>query len=133
MTRWKSAVTIVLAALVASCGGNPSPAPAPGANRAAPAPAGDEFIASRESPCALYRSDNAACLNRAPNPARRDSAGKAFAGGLMALNSVGIRRFATDHPTWDGRGVLIAVMDSGIDPAIPGLGVTSDGAAKILD
>ncbi len=64
---------------------------------------------------------------------RRDSATKAFASGFMALNSAGVKRFATDHPLWDGRGVLIAIMDSGIDPGIAGLGTTSDGAPKIMD
>ena len=73
------------------------------------------------------------CATIAPNPARRDSAAKAFSAGLMALGSSGIKRFADDHPSSDGRGVLIAIMDSGIDPGIPGLGTTSDGAAKILD
>jgi subtilisin family serine protease len=51
----------------------------------------------------------------------------------MPLGSAGIKQFATAHPLWDGRGVLIAIMDSGIDPGIPGLGTTSDGNPKILD
>jgi subtilisin family serine protease len=65
--------------------------------------------------------------------ARRDSAVSAFARGLMPLRSSGVDRFAADHPAWDGTGVLIAILDSGIDPGVPGLGMTSKGSPKILD
>jgi subtilisin family serine protease len=64
---------------------------------------------------------------------RHDAAAAAFAHGLMALHSAGVDRFAADHPAWDGRGVLIAILDSGIDPGVPGLATTSDGTPKILD
>ena len=36
-------------------------------------------------------------------------------------------------PTADGRGAVIAVFDSGVDPAAAGLAVTSSGAPKVLD
>lgn len=57
----------------------------------------------------------------------------AFRRGWMPLGQTGVTDFARAHPTWDGRGVLIAILDSGIDPGIPGLGATSTGERKILD
>jgi len=57
----------------------------------------------------------------------------AFRRGWMPLAPTGVTSFAVQHPTYDGRGVLIAILDSGIDPGIPGLGLTSTGDRKILD
>lgn len=53
--------------------------------------------------------------------------------GLMPLHSTGVDQFRAQHPTYDGRGVLIAILDSGIDPGVPGLVVTSTGAPKIIE
>ncbi|PYO71683.1 MAG: hypothetical protein DMD64_13825 [Gemmatimonadetes bacterium] len=53
--------------------------------------------------------------------------------GLMPLKSTGVELFRALHPTYDGRGVLIAILDSGIDPSVPGLIATSTGAPKIVD
>jgi len=53
--------------------------------------------------------------------------------GLMPLKSTGVDVFRAAHPTYDGRGVLIAILDSGIDPAVPGLVVTSTGAPKVIE
>ena len=51
----------------------------------------------------------------------------------MPLAPTGVTTFAAQHPMFDGRGVLIAILDSGIDPTIPGLGLTTTGDRKILD
>jgi subtilisin family serine protease len=51
----------------------------------------------------------------------------------MPNASTGVSGFRLDHPTWDGRGVLIAILDSGVDPGIEGLQTTSTGEPKILD
>ena len=41
--------------------------------------------------------------------------------------------FLRQHPEFDGRGVTIAIFDSGVDPAAAGLQRTPDGRPKVLD
>jgi subtilisin family serine protease len=53
--------------------------------------------------------------------------------GWMPLATTGVPQFLASHPAWDGRGVLIAILDSGIDPGVEGLTTTSTGAPKLLD
>ena len=53
--------------------------------------------------------------------------------GLMPLKSAGVDVFAVAHPTYDGRGILIGILDSGIDPGVPGLIATSAGAPKVIE
>ncbi|MBW8772184.1 MAG: S8 family serine peptidase [Gemmatimonadetes bacterium] len=57
----------------------------------------------------------------------------AFQRALMPLAPTGVPAFLQAHPTWDGRGVLIAILDSGTDPTVDGLLTTSTGEPKILD
>ncbi|MGA9751422.1 MAG: S8 family serine peptidase [Acidobacteriota bacterium] len=52
---------------------------------------------------------------------------------FLSTTDIGARAFIDAHPQWDGRGVLIAVCDSGVDLDLPGLQTTSDGKPKILD
>ncbi len=51
----------------------------------------------------------------------------------MALGSTNVPGFLSAHPKADGRGVLVAILDSGLDPTIPGLDRSSTGAVKVLD
>ncbi|KAK6155687.1 hypothetical protein DH2020_009935 [Rehmannia glutinosa] len=51
----------------------------------------------------------------------------------MPKKEIAADRFVEAHPEYDGRGVVIAIFDSGVDPAAAGLKVTSDGKPKILD
>ncbi|HEU4699922.1 MAG TPA: S8 family serine peptidase [Gemmatimonadales bacterium] len=57
----------------------------------------------------------------------------AFAMGLMPLRATGVPSFRAAHPTYDGRGVIIGILDSGIDGGIPGLMTTTTGEPKLLD
>ena len=53
--------------------------------------------------------------------------------GYMPLHTTGVDGFRIRHPTFDGRGVLIAILDSGIDVGVPGLQTTTTGDRKVLD
>ena len=57
----------------------------------------------------------------------------AYARGWMPLAATGVPDFLAHHPEWDGRGVLIGILDSGIDAGVPGLQRTPNGSPKLLD
>jgi subtilisin family serine protease len=57
----------------------------------------------------------------------------AAARGWMALASTAVPGFRTAHPSYDGRGVLIAILDSGVDPGVLGLDRTTTGLPKLVD
>ena len=52
---------------------------------------------------------------------------------FMPTRETGSITFKRQHPTWDGRGTTIGVLDSGIDLAHPALQKTSTGERKIVD
>ncbi|RMF76596.1 MAG: hypothetical protein D6738_01155 [Acidobacteria bacterium] len=52
---------------------------------------------------------------------------------LLSASAIGARAFVAQHPAWDGRGVVIAVCDTGVDPTIAGLRFTSTGDLKVID
>ena len=111
---------IALPMLLAACGGTAPrptttavPAERPPAAAAAAPPAADATaVAARE-------------------PALPPSI--AFMTGLMPLKDTGVDQFRAQHPTYDGRGVLIAILDTGVDPGVDGLITTSTGAPKVVE
>lgn len=57
----------------------------------------------------------------------------AMLAGLLPLRTLGIDTFRASYPEFDGRGVVIAIMDNGVEPGVAGLTHTSTGEPKILD
>ncbi len=51
----------------------------------------------------------------------------------LSLDTCGVNQFLANHPNDDGRGVVIAVLDTGVDPSIPGLTKNPDGSIKVID
>ena len=51
----------------------------------------------------------------------------------MPTSETGAVAFKQAHPEWDGRGVTIGIMDSGVDLDNPALQTTSTGERKIVD
>ncbi len=110
---------VSIAAAFGCAAAAPAPAPKPNMDPGALPPA--ESAARRDS----------SAMPAAPPPSAPPD--EAFRNGWMPLGETGVDAFIRTHPTFDGRGVLIAVLDSGIDPGIAGLGRTSTGERKVLD
>ena len=109
--------------LLAACAGSGAPvttSPAPSVSVARPTPAG-AADATRAAP------------HPRPLPPPVAPPDSAYRLGWMPLAATGVERFRRTHPASDGRGVLIAILDSGIDPGVEGLARTSNGDPKILD
>lgn len=70
----------------------------------------------------------AAAVNRPPPDATTPRANP-----YMPIQDTGAAAFLADHPTWDGRGVTIGIVDSGVSLDHPSLTTTSTGERKIVD
>ncbi|HYK98335.1 MAG TPA: S8 family serine peptidase [Candidatus Acidoferrales bacterium] len=51
----------------------------------------------------------------------------------MPTRDVGSPQFVAAHPTWDGRGITIGHLDTGVDLGHPALQTTSTGERKVID
>ncbi|MDA7916647.1 S8 family serine peptidase [Opitutaceae bacterium] len=58
---------------------------------------------------------------------------EALRSALIPKREVGANTFIAENPTYDGRGVIVAVFDTGVDPAAAGMAVTTTGERKVLD
>ncbi len=102
------------------------PAPADTPSTVAPAPGSPGAPAATDAVAATPAPQARPTSPAVPPPL-------ALLAGLMPLHSTGVDQFRAAHPTYDGRGVLIAILDSGIDPGVAGLVITSAGGPKVLD
>jgi tripeptidyl-peptidase-2 len=115
---WHRGILAAATAVLLGCGGH-SPAVRPSIDPVRPP---DSLHAPVQQP---------AEKGLAPAPVMPPA--EAYARGLMPLNETGIDAFRKLHPTYDGRGVIIAVLDGGVDAGVAGLFTTSTGERKILD
>jgi subtilisin family serine protease len=68
-----------------------------------------------------------------PTPQPPPSAATPRSNAYMPVQDTNSDDFTAANPTWDGRGVTIGIVDTGIDLDHPSLNVTSTGEVKIVD
>ncbi len=90
-----------------------------------------EPLPVRPAPAAAPADASSVAVAKSVQPVLPPQAARLL--GLLPRRTGGAERFLTEHPTYDGRGVLIGIMDSGIDAGVPGLQRTTTGEAKLVD
>ena len=53
--------------------------------------------------------------------------------GFLPREATGTVAFLAQHPRWDGRGVLLGILDSGLDIGVAGFDTTTAGRPKVVD
>ena len=52
---------------------------------------------------------------------------------FLSLKQTGVEEFLSEHPTYDGRGTTVFILDAGVDMGLDGLKLTSTGEKKVVD
>ena len=52
---------------------------------------------------------------------------------FISLNTTGADQFVKKNPQFNGHGVVVFILDSGVDPGILGLSKLPDGGVKVID
>ena len=68
-----------------------------------------------------------------PTPQPPPGAGTPRGNAYMPIRDTGAASFVDHHPTWDGRGTTVGILDTGVDLDHPSLNTTSTGERKIVD
>jgi hypothetical protein len=69
----------------------------------------------------------------APTPQPPPSASTPNNNPYMPIGDTGAAQFMAAHPTWDGRGVTVGILDTGVTLDHPALTTTTVGTPKIVD
>lgn len=84
----------------------------------------EEIRLADPAPAAQGRSKGMATAPGVKTPA---------ANPFLPTHETGAVGFVADHPQWDGRGITIGILDSGVDLDHPALATTTTGERKIVD
>jgi subtilisin family serine protease len=79
------------------------------------------------------RPEDTAEGSAAVTPQTPPSASTPRNNAYMPIGDIGASQFMDANPTWDGRGVTVGIMDTGIDLGHPALSTTTTGERKIVD